>query len=351
MKAFRIFAVFVGLALVLTLLVSCSVGSDGGSDTSVTLSDGSSVVSSSEYAASSTEQVGSSDDNSNNEPEIDKTDKIPQKIKTIGGNAVIYKFNENIYKLEVPFSGIYTSVFFVNVNGEHYIIDTGSNATDVTGYVVPAMNELGIGLESVKGILLTHTHGDHAGGLSTLAPLCPNAVVYGVKGSNADAASNPYSAVYDGFVIGDIIKAVTIKGHDTDACGYIDTRSNTLISGDSLQLHGIASWGCQVRDIDAYLASMQKLQGLAIENILVSHAYCPSGAYAVGAEASQKYIQDSIDCLETLIVFTESLYSSGTTEVAEIQSQYVALMQQNFADFPTNGFDVAIKAIINQRLK
>ena len=264
---------------------------------------------------------------------------------------MFYRFNDDIFKLKVPFLGIYTSVFFIKVEGGYVIVDTGTTADDVNTYVVSALGELGISTDSILGILLTHSHSDHAGGLSALASLCPNATVYGMRESNASAGSNLYVGISDGDVIAKAIKVIGIKGHDTDTCGYFDIRSKTLISGDSIQLHGIALWGCQVRHIDDYFASMRKLQEMDIENILISHAYCPSGAFAFGAEASQKYIGDSIDALEVLITFTEGLYSTGVTDVAEIQSQYVELMKQTYPDFPTNGFDTAIKAIIAQKLK
>ena len=263
---------------------------------------------------------------------------------------MLYKFNDNIFKLEVPFAGIYTSVFFIKVEGGYVIVDTGTTASDVNNYIVSALGELGISTDGILGILLTHTHSDHAGGLSTLASLCPNAPVYGIRGSNASAGSNVYVGVSDCDIIAKYIRVVAIKGHDTDTCGYFDTRSKTLISGDSIQIHGIALWGCQVRHIDDYLASMKKLRGLDIENILVSHEYCPSGAYALGFDASQKYIEDSIAALETLVSFTQRLYNQGVTDVNEIQTQYVQLMKATYPEFPTKGFDTAIKAVILQKL-
>ena len=263
---------------------------------------------------------------------------------------MFYRFNDDIFKLKIPFLGIYTNVFFIKVEGGYVIVDTGTTADDVNNYVVSALGELGVSTDSVLGILLTHSHGDHAGGLSALASLCPNATVYGMRDSNPSAGSNLYVGISDGDVIAKAIKVIGIKGHDTDTCGYFDIRSKTLISGDSIQLHGIGLWGCQVRRIDDYLASMKELQGMDIENILASHEYCPSGAYALGVEASQKYISDSIEALETLVGFTQRLYSQGVTDVNEIQAQYVQFMKATYPDFPTKGFDTAIKAIISQKL-
>ena len=351
----RAFSIAMCLFILLMALSGCGDTADGSSSAVSDVSSDSPVssedITSNESTASVESTVSSNATSSDSSSGGAGNTANLQKLTEIGGKAVLYKVNDNIFKLEVPFSGIYTSVFFVKVDGGYVTVDTGSNANDVNNYIVPALGELGITLDSIRGILLTHTHGDHAGGLSTLAPLCPNAVVYGIKGSNTSAGSNTYVGVSDGDVIADYIKVVAIKGHDTDTCGYLDTRSKTLISGDSIQIHGIASWGCQVRHIDDYFASMRKLQEMDIENILISHAYCPSGAFAFGAEASQKYIEDSIVALEVLVTFTEGLYSAGVTDVTEIQTQYVALMKETYPDFPTNGFATAIKAIIAQKLK
>lgn len=290
----------------------------------------------------------SSSNSSNSSSNVDTKpiDRI-QKIGTVGGNGVLYKFNDNIIKLEVPFHNIYTTVFFVKINnsGDYLIIDTASNESDVQSYILPAAKALSVNLHKVVGILLTHTHGDHAGGLNSLSKQCPNATVYGVKSSNSDA-SHGYKQISDGTMIGEYIKVVTIKGHDSDACGYLDTRTKTLMSGDSLQLYGIASWGCLVSDLGSYVASMNKLASMDIENILTSHAYVPNGAYALGKTEVKKYIQDCIDCIDITKTFVESLYKSGVTNTAEIEKQYIEFMKETYFDFPSGGFGSLINQLI-----
>lgn len=400
MKIRKLFALTLSALLVLSLLTSCKDGETDGDDSSTdsvtasteqspsSESSDSSDITSSVTSMPAQSEIETPDEpngnhggttpgtpNTPNTPNTPTTStpsnttvtdntveplEVKDTIEIPGvGKAVLYKFNSNVYKLEIPFSGIYTSVFMVRTKtgsnaatNEWVFIDTGTTGNDVTNYVIPAAEgSLNINLRNVKGILLTHTHGDHAGGLKTLAPRCPSATVYGVAGSNADAGSNVYRQATEGMKIEGVIEVVTIKGHDYDACGYIDTRSKSLIAGDSLQLYGIASWGCQVRHIDAYYESLEKLQKMDIENIFVAHAYVPSGAYALGKTAVAAYIGDSIECLTELIRFTTECYSSGTTDVAQIQQKYVAAKKNTVKNFPGGGFDVAIQAIINQKLK
>lgn len=340
------------ISALLALMLVCSAFVACGNDSNTVDTDG--TVSDTPVASSSNESVSSVPTTSSvsSESTSSKQEYSPTLLSTLSGKGSLLQFNDNIYKVELPLNGSYTTVFFIKLdNGYWDIIDTGSHATDVNTLVLPSAEFLKIDLEKVKGIILTHTHYDHAGGLAALAPKCPNAVVYGVASNNADAGSNKYKQIADGETIDDVIKTVTIKGHDYDTCGFIDTRSKTLMSGDSLQLYGSSFMGTQVRHINDYFESMDKLLTMDIENIIGSHIVCPSGAYAIGETASRKYIQDCIDCLSSLVQLTIAQYGNGITDVATIQRLYLAEMYGKAPDFPTGGFDTAINAIINEYCK
>lgn len=273
-------------------------------------------------------------------------------VARIGG-APLCQFDNNLYKLDVPFSEFYTSVFFLRLSSNEWaVVDTATTAGDVNTYIVPAAAKLGIQLTQIKAILLTHDHGDHAGGMPTLLPKCPNATVYGVSATNS-AAGSRYQSIADGVsLFGGVVKMVTLRGHAADACGYYDTRSKTVMTGDSIQFYGVGYYGCQVyttaRD---YENSMEKLKGMisdsVIENVIISHPYVPVGAVSKGRENSLQYMTKAQQCYEDIKTYTIEKYNSGVRSANEIMVAFIADLSREYPNFPTNSFSSTIQRIIN----
>ena len=170
-----------------------------------------------------------------------------------------YKEMEGIYRLRVPFEGIYTSVFLITSEGGAILVDCATTAEDVDEVILPALKGMGYEASQLRAILLTHRHGDHAGGLPRLLEHAPNPEVI------ADARP-----LWDGMV------AYALPGHTADSIGLLDGRTHTLISGDGLQGAGVDKYRCGLREPLAYLETLEHIRGDEdIQNILFSHAYEP----------------------------------------------------------------------------
>ncbi len=98
-------------------------------------------------------------------------------------------------------SPVATSVngFLVNTGAKLVLIDTGTGgAFDPTaGFLLANLKAAGYTPEQVDDVFITHTHGDHVGGLAKDgAPVFPNAVVHAGK-ADVDAAlakpNNPFA--------------------------------------------------------------------------------------------------------------------------------------------------------------
>ena len=183
-----------------------------------------------------------------------------------------------IYRLKVPFEDLYTSVFLIRTGQGCVLVDSATYASDVDKYILPALKEKGLSITDICCLVLTHKHGDHAGGKNRILELVPSIKI----------VQEIPSIILKGLTV------YELKGHTLDCIGVLDERSGTLISGDGLQGTGIGKYRCSLESKDEYLKMLEKIrQDKRIENILFSHAYEPwhkDGAF--GRAEVEKCLQD-----------------------------------------------------------
>ena len=169
------------------------------------------------------------------------------------------KATENIYRLKIPFESVYTSVFLVKCSEGAIIVDAATTDFDVDTYIVPALSELGVGIGELYGIVITHDHSDHAGGLKRILEKFPDLKV--IKNGDITFAD---------------IDIYPLKGHTEDFVGVFDRRSKTLISGDGIQGAGIGRYRCMLANKAGYRQTLAKIEAdPLVENLLFSHEYEP----------------------------------------------------------------------------
>ena len=187
-----------------------------------------------------------------------------------------YKETDSIYRLRVPFEDLYTSVFLVRAGNDAVLVDCATTAYDVDEVIIPALSELGYSLDKLKALVLTHIHGDHAGGLERILELLPNIEIV------ADARE-----IFEG------VSTYPLPGHTLDMIGVLDLRTGTLISGDGLQGAGVGKYRCSVKSEDIYFETIDRIRNdTRITNILFSHAYEPWNEDSVHG---RKRINDCLD--------------------------------------------------------
>lgn len=186
---------------------------------------------------------------------------------------------KDIYRLKVPFENIYTSVFLVRTPSGMIVVDCATTDEDVDEYILPALKKAEIEISDVTTLVLTHKHADHAGGLSRLLSLIPNIEVI-----------RDVREIFDG------IRTYPMAGHTYDCIGVLDTRTNTLISGDGLQGAGVDKYRCSLQFPKAYLETIERIQSdKRVENILFSHAYEPwNKDYVHGRKAVDACLSECI---------------------------------------------------------
>jgi glyoxylase-like metal-dependent hydrolase (beta-lactamase superfamily II) len=174
--------------------------------------------------------------------------------------AEFYRETEGIWRLRVPFEGIYTSVFLVEEGERRILVDCATTARDVEEVILPALAELGLAPTDINTLVLTHRHGDHAGGAETLLRHAPALLL----------VDKAHQTLCDG------ILTYPMGGHTEDSIGVLDTRTGTLIAGDGIQGAGVDKYPCYTQNAALYLETLARIRADArIENILFSHAYAP----------------------------------------------------------------------------
>lgn len=256
---------------------------------------------------------------------------------------------ENVYRLQVDFPGCWTGVTLVT--GEcPVLVDSGGCAETVDRCIQPALKEMGLTFADIAWLVLTHIHGDHVGGCSRLKALAPSLRV-AVYRDSADRLADPlaYSRAIrsrfplhspappaglsgvradrllaDGDRVGPL-RLLHTPGHDTDACCYLHERTQTLITGDSLQLNGTCSQGCALLlDPGRYRETLDRLMALQVESIVCGHPYLPLGAEALGADAVRRYLAMCLGCHEHDRGFVAGMAAAGVSDTAAIARALIA---------------------------
>ena len=254
----------------------------------------------------------------------------------------------DIYLLKVPFSGLWTGVMLIK-GEENCLIDSGAKDTDVDQHILPALAELGLDLHSIKWLLNTHSHGDHIGGHARIinlanlrvaahvssAPKVEDPVPYAIETRTKFPQHSPAPQCYlqgvpvdrvleDGEIIAGRLQVIHTPGHDNDCVCWYDIPTKTLITGDSLQGNGTPAQGVGFyKNLEEYLASLQKLQQMPIENIICGHDYDEIGWNISGAEAVSKVLQCCRNAVERYHDFVLRQYQAGKTDPVELALELI----------------------------
>ena len=254
----------------------------------------------------------------------------------------------DIYLLKVPFSGLWTGVMLIK-GEENCLIDSGAKDTDVDQHILPALAELGLDLHSIRWLLNTHSHGDHIGGHARIrnlanlkvaahassAPKVADPVPYAIETRTKFPEHSPAPQCYlkgvpvdrvleDGEIIAGRLQVIHTPGHDNDCVCWYDIPTKTLITGDSLQGNGTPAQGVGFyKNLEEYLASLQKLQQMPIENIICGHDYDEIGWNISGAEAANKALQCCADAVDRYHDFILRQYRAGETDPVELALELI----------------------------
>ena len=233
------------------------------------------------------------------------------------------KINENITRYVIPYKDIFTTIYLIKTDGGYVLFDSASYDEDIDAYVIPFLNELNVTKEELKYVFISHNHTDHAGGLGAFMKAFPNTCIISRHLDIIERFKN-YNTLMpeENTVILKDLKVITIIGHTGDSSGLLDMRTNTLISGDGLQLYGIfgsGKWGSNIYFPDTHIHEVNKLKKMEIDHILTAHDYQPYGFSYDGKEA----VQNALDaCIEPLYKVRDMILANPDLNDEEICALY-----------------------------
>ncbi|RBP48693.1 MBL fold metallo-hydrolase [Arenicella xantha] len=217
------------------------------------------------------------------------------------------------------------SIHLLLSNNRVAIVDTGTVFS--VPHVVAKLSELGLGVEAVDLIILTHIHLDHAGGAGELMRLCDNAtlVVHPrgarhmvdpsklIAGASAVYGESEFNALYgtivpidadrilqpqDGDALdfaGRELRFFDTPGHASHHHCILDTQTNSVFTGDTLGIayralrNGEQSFLMPTTtpvqfDPQALHSSIDKVMSLQPETLYLTHygAIQPTSAQIAG---------------------------------------------------------------------
>ena len=230
------------------------------------------------------------------------------------------KITENIYLLTTLDKDIFTTVYLLIAENGAILFDAASFDADIDEVIAPALTELGV---APQYVFISHNHRDHAGGLPRFAARYPETTIVSRSPALQEKlAGHPFLLPEEGMVLLDTYRVIPIVGHTADSAALLDTRTNTLITGDCLQLYGICGsedWASNINFPAEHWQALDRLEKMPIAAVYTAHDYYPHGYFAVGEAEVARYITA---CREPLLRIKELIVAHPEADDAAVRALY-----------------------------
>lgn len=209
---------------------------------------------------------------SDSNPEILGGTKLPDVAQL--SNAVSVALGQN----PSMFTGPGTNTYLVGTGARRLLLDTGSGHDEYMPFLEEALAQTGC--KEIEGIVLTHAHPDHIGGVNQVRNhFGSNIPVYkmpwptdaGLSGPGGDVspvaienpdrlADGPIETIGDGAVVateGATLRALFTPGHSPDHLCYVIEEERNLFSGDNVLGIGTTVIPATSGDLGDYMDSLE----------------------------------------------------------------------------------------------
>jgi ribonuclease/clavin/mitogillin len=183
------------------------------------------------------------------------------------------------------FTGPGTNTYLVGTGPKRFLLDTGSGHAEYMPVLEEAIAR--VGCTQIEGIVLTHAHPDHIGGVNQVCAHFGSMPVYKLPwpmvGANAeeqpatspDAASDaPIEILEHGQVVetdGARLRAIFTPGHAPDHLCFLLEEEQNLFSGDNVLGIGTTVIPAETGDLSDYMDSLERVLAETPSQIYPAH--------------------------------------------------------------------------------
>ena len=188
------------------------------------------------------------------------------------------------------FTGPGTNTYIVGKGPKRLLLDTGSGHDEYMPVLEEALASTGC--TQIEGIVLTHAHPDHIGGVKQIRSHFGEMPVYKLPwpGGPDDRAEGPLETLADGDVVeteGARLRAIHTPGHAPDHLCFVLEEERNLFSGDNVLGVGTTIIPAESGDLADYMASLNR--------VLEEDPHQIYPAHGPRIEAGREKIQEYLD--------------------------------------------------------
>ena len=190
------------------------------------------------------------------------------------------------------------------------LVDTGVAASPEEA-ILPFLQSMGRQVSEITQIVLTHSHGDHAGGVPALVTASPARVYVHELEAAAVKGKLAHPARVTSFRHGDVlelsgrqVEVIHLPGHSAGSVCLFDRELGLGISGDSVQGGG-PTRPLLFYSAAGYRNALERLAQVPLQTLMLGHPYEPFGQGVIRGAQVPELIAASRQALAGLTVAVE----------------------------------------------
>ncbi len=218
-----------------------------------------------------------------------------------------------------PFTGPGTNTYLVGTGSRRLLLDTGDGRDDYWPVLDRALDRAGC---EIEGIVLTHGHPDHIGGVKGVMERYGEVPVHKCPWPEVDGQLGvPVEPLADGGAVrteGATLRAVFTPGHCQDHLCFVLEEERAVFSGDNVLGVGTTVIPSRGGSLAEYMASLERLEAESPTRIYPAHGPCIED----GPAKLREYIEHRLDRERQILAAIDAGDRSVTEIVRRVYAAY-----------------------------